>query len=67
VVAVVDADVVAGERREFCEQVGEAVGGVAVGGVVALKDPENFGGSDARLRPGRRRCSSDGKTTEVLG
>jgi hypothetical protein len=30
-----------------------------------LKDPEFSGGSEARFRPGRRRCSSDDETEEV--
>ena len=31
-----------------------------------LKDPEFFGGSEARFRPGVRRCSSYGSPEEVL-
>ena len=31
-----------------------------------VKDPGFLGGSDARLCPGGRRCSSDGSTEEVL-
>jgi hypothetical protein len=31
-----------------------------------MKDPGFLGGSDARLCPGGRRCSSDGQTEEVL-
>jgi hypothetical protein len=33
---------------------------------LSMKDPEFLGGSDAGLRPGGRRCSSDAKTEEVL-
>jgi hypothetical protein len=35
-------------------------------GGVAVKNPGFFGGSDARLCPGGRRCSTDGSPEEVL-